>query len=324
MSQLTKSDVSESLHSTHSSVEAAAHVSRYSRLQVQVGILVGVLLPPIAIVVVMFLLWGSLFFWSDLILVAVMYLATGFGITIGFHRYFSHKSFQTSRPMVFILGALGSMAWQGPLLWWVAIHRAHHHHSDEEGDPHSPHAGEKGPFRRFLHAHTGWLLMPDVRPLESYVPDLKADPICRFIDRTFFVWALLGLAIPAVLGGLLTMSWLGALTGLLWGGLVRIFIEHHATWSVNSVCHVWGSQPYESHDHSRNNAIFGMLALGEGWHNNHHAFPTSARHGLKWWQFDSSWLLIKSLSAMGLIWSVRVPSQERLEAKPKKHASAEH
>jgi stearoyl-CoA desaturase (delta-9 desaturase) len=300
---------------------APESVSRLITLQIQLGILVGVILPPIAIVVVMFMLWGSLFFWSDLVLVVVMYLATGFGITIGFHRYFSHKSFETSRPMVFVLGALGSMAWQGPLLWWVAVHRSHHHHSDEDGDPHSPHAGEKGPIRRFLHAHTGWLLLPDVKPLESYVPDLKADPVCRFVDRTFFLWAILGLVIPAVAGGLLTMSWLGALTGLLWGGLVRIFLEHHATWSVNSVCHVWGAQPYESHDHSRNNPIFGMLALGEGWHNNHHAFPTSARHGLKWWQFDSSWLVIRSLSALGLIWRVRVPSEERLANKPRKQHS---
>lgn len=322
MSQITKSQASVNIPAFEPAEAASGKVTRLSKLQVQLGILIGVILPPIAIVVVMFMLWGSLFFWSDLILVVVMYLLTGFGITIGFHRYFSHRSFDTSQPMVFVLGALGSMAWQGPLFWWVAVHRAHHHHSDEEGDPHSPHAGTKGPIRRFLHSHTGWLLLPDVTPLESYVPDLKANSVCRFIDRTFFLWALLGLIIPAVAGGLLTMSWLGALTGLLWGGLVRIFIEHHATWSVNSVCHVWGAQPYESHDHSRNNPIFGVIALGEGWHNNHHAFPTSARHGLKWWQFDSSWLLIRTLSAVGLIWRVRVPSSQRLESKPKKQVSS--
>ncbi|MCH2161846.1 MAG: acyl-CoA desaturase [Phycisphaerales bacterium] len=290
-------------------------VSRWEAFQVRFSLLLGVTLMPLFIVAAMILLWGRGFSWVDLLLVVVMYLATGFGITVGFHRYFSHKSFEAPRPVVFILGVLGSMAWQGPLFWWVAVHRSHHQHSDCEEDPHSPHAGHAGPIRGFLHAHFGWLMRPDVRPLEKYVPDLKADPVCRVVDRLFFVWALLGLAIPALLGGLLTMSWFGAMTGMFWGGLARIFIEHHATWSVNSVCHVWGSRPYACHDHSRNNPIFGVIALGEGWHNNHHAFPTSARHGLRWWQFDSSWLVIRTMRFLGLVSKVRVPSPERILRK---------
>ena len=287
-------------------------ISRWQAFQVRLSMLLGVTLMPLFLLTTMILLWGRGFSWVDLVLVIVMYLLTGFGITIGFHRYFSHKSFETSPVMVFILGVLGSMAWQGPLLWWVAVHRSHHKHSDHEGDPHSPHAGHAGPIRGFLHAHFGWLVRPDLKPLEKHVADLKADPVCRMVDRYFFVWALLGLLIPFAIGGLLTMSWFGAWTGLLWGGLARIFIEHHVTWSVNSVCHVWGSRPYDSQDHSRNNPIFGILALGEGWHNNHHAFPTSARHGLRWWQFDSSWLVIRSMKMLGLVHKVRVPSLDRI------------
>ena len=137
----------------------------------------------------------------------------------------------------------------------------------------------------------------------------------RFIDSTFLVWAILGVMIPAVLGGLITMSWMGALTGMIWGGLVRILAEHHATWSVNSICHLWGDSPYKSNDESKNNAVVGVLALGEGWHNNHHAFPTSARHGLKWWQWDTSWMLIKGMSLFGIVWNIRTPSAKALAAK---------
>jgi len=276
-------------------------------------LLLGILLPPVCLVLAMVIAWNRGFGPLDLGLLVGMYLITGFGITIGFHRYFAHKSFDAPKPVVFILGILGSMAMQGPIFWWVATHRCHHQHSDEDLDPHSPHApGDHGFLRSFWHAHMGWLFRPSTEPVSRYVPDLKAQPMLCWIDAHFIIWAIAGIAIPALIGGLVTMSWWGALTGGLWGGVIRIMVEHHATWSVNSICHIWGSQPFESHDKSRNNPIVGVIALGEGWHNNHHAFPTSARHGLKWWQFDSSWLIIKTMEKLHLVSNVKTPSRERI------------
>lgn len=274
-------------------------------------VLVSVLLPPLALATVMWLAWGSGFSWVDLSIFAGMYLVCGLGITIGFHRYFTHCSLECPRWMKCTLAVTGSMACQGDLFWWCAVHRKHHQHSDDHEDPHSPHVGSGGRLRRFLRSHLGWLFRLEQPDLDRYVPDLKADPDLAFINRLFPLWVALSLLVPALLGGLISASWMGALTGFLWGGLVRIFFEHHVTWSVNSVCHIWGSQPYESHDHSRNNAVVGVLALGEGWHNNHHAFPTSARHGLKWWQFDASWIAIRLMALVGLARRVKTPGLER-------------
>ncbi|MCH2153591.1 MAG: fatty acid desaturase [Phycisphaerales bacterium] len=275
-------------------------------------VLISVILPPLALATVMWLTWNNGFNIIDLSLFFGMYLLCGYGITIGFHRYFSHKSFDCPRWVKIFLGISGSMAVQGNLFWWVAVHRKHHKHSDEDDDPHSPHAGHGGRIRKFLYSHFGWLF--DIQdPGEArFVPDLMKDPDLRFVSRMFPVWVVISMLIPTVLGGVLTGTWFGALTGFLWGGLVRVFFEHHVTWSINSVCHIWGAQPYDSHDHSRNNVVFGVLALGEGWHNNHHAFPTSARHGLKWWQFDTSWLIIKMMSLVGMASKVKTPSQDRL------------
>ncbi len=260
----------------------------------------------------MWLAWGTGFGILDLSLFAGMYLICGLGITIGFHRYFSHKSFECPRWVKWMLGITGSMACQGDLYWWCAVHRTHHQHSDEADDPHSPHVGSGGRLRRFIYSHFGWLFRIEQPDQQRYVPDLKADRDLQIISKLFPFWVFLSLLIPTVLGGVLSGSWFGALTGFLWGGLVRIFFEHHVTWSVNSVCHIWGAQPYDSHDHSRNNAIVGVLALGEGWHNNHHAFPTSARHGLAWWQFDSSWIIIKMMSMVGMARALKTPSPERM------------
>ena len=274
--------------------------------------LISVILPPIALVTVMWLAWGSGFGLIDLAIFAGMYLACGLGITIGFHRYFTHKSFDCPRWVKIMLGVTGSMAVQGDLLWWCAVHRKHHQHSDSHEDPHSPHVGRGGRMRRFLYSHFGWLFRIEDPDKSRYVPDLMADPDLRMISRLFPLWVFISMAIPTILGGLLAGSWFGALTGFLWGGLVRVFFEHHVTWSVNSVCHIWGQQPYDSHDHSRNNALVGVLALGEGWHNNHHAFPTSARHGLAWWQFDASWLVIRLMSCVGMARNLKTPSRDRL------------
>lgn len=284
----------------------------------RIATLLVVVVPLIGVGVAIAMLWGVAFNWIYLALLVGMYLVTGFGITVGFHRYFTHKSFDTPRPVAALLGIAGSMAVEGKLLDWAATHRSHHQHSDDEHDPHSPHhhgGGVIGVLKGAWHAHVGWFLAHHQGGLDRYVVDLKKDRMIQRVSDLFPVWVLLGLAIPALLGGLFTMSWLGVLLGFLWGGLVRVFLVHHVTWSVNSVCHLWGSRPFRSHDESRNNALFGILALGEGWHNNHHAFPASARHGLAWWQFDASYLLIKTLGLFGLARNIRVPSRDRIEAK---------
>ncbi len=280
--------------------------------------LIAILVPFAGLILAMVLVWGRGFDWLNLGLLVGMYLATGLGITIGYHRLFAHRAFATSRIMQATLAVLGSMAVEGPLLRWVAFHRSHHQHSDRNHDPHSPHthgAGLRNMMRGFWRAHAGWIFQRYPHRLEQYVADLRADRLLRILSRLFPLWVTLGLLIPTVLAGFITRSWSGALLGLLWGGLVRICLVHHVTWSINSVCHIWGTQPFKSHDHSRNNVIFGVLAFGEGWHNNHHAFPTSARHGLRWWQLDVSYLIIWLMSKLGLAWNLRTPPSHRIAAK---------
>ncbi len=274
-------------------------------------VLVGVLVPLLGAAAAAALAWGyGLFGRADLGLLLGMYALTMLGITVGFHRLFTHRAFEAAGPVQLALGVLGSMAFQGRLLEWVGRHRIHHRHSDREGDPHSPHAPRRagfwGRFRAFWHAHVGWALPPDPADLDRYAPDLRKSRMVRVVSRLFLLWAALGLLIPAGLGYALG-GWPGALTGFLWGGLVRVFLGHHATWSVNSVCHLWGSRPHDSGDESRNNPVVGVLALGEGWHNNHHAFPTSARLGLRWWQADAGYYVIRLLAWLGLAWGVKLP-----------------
>jgi stearoyl-CoA desaturase (delta-9 desaturase) len=278
---------------------------------------IGVLVPFLGLILALIGLWGWGVTGTDLMLLGVMYVTTGLGVTIGYHRLFTHRSFEAARPVEFLLAVLGSMAVQGTLIRWVAVHRRHHQHSDRTEDPHSPHhhgGGVRGVIAGFWHAHLGWIFKNDPPNLERYVRDLNADRMLRTTSRLFGVWVLLGLLFPAALGGLLSGTWTGALTGLLWGGLVRIFLGHHITWSINSVCHLWGSRPFDRDDRSRNNFVFGILGLGEGWHNNHHAFPTSARHGLRWWQLDLSYLTIRALGSMGLVRCVRVPDGRKFSA----------
>jgi stearoyl-CoA desaturase (delta-9 desaturase) len=294
----------------------AKHAGRISAILLVVN-LSAVVLPFLGLAAAVFLLWGWGFHWVHLGLLLGMYIPTALGITVGYHRLFTHRSFETNRVVQFILGVLGSMAVEGPLLDWVALHRRHHEHSDSPDDPHSPHhegRGLLGLLRGFWHAHVGWIFRPEPPQLAHYVKDLRRSALLRELSALFPLWVAAGLLIPAVLGGVLTGSWFGALLGLIWGGLVRIFFVHHITWSVNSVCHLWGKRPYESGDESRNNFLFGVLALGEGWHNNHHAFPTSARHGLRWWQIDVSYWFIRALALVGLAWKVRVPARHALAA----------
>jgi stearoyl-CoA desaturase (delta-9 desaturase) len=282
-------------------------------LGIWIANLIAVVLPFLGLVAAVFFLWGRAFSWVDFGLLLGTYVLTALGITVGFHRLFTHRSFETSRVVQFILAVLGSMAVQGPLLKWVAFHRRHHQHSDDPEDPHSPHHhgyGLLGLLRGAWHAHLGWVFQADPPELLRYVKDLRQSRLLRLASALFPLWVAVGLLLPAVLGGVLTLSWMGAVYGLVWGGLARIFLVHHVTWSVNSVCHLWGGRPYPSGDQSRNNFLFGVLALGEGWHNNHHAFPTSARHGLRWWQLDVSYWLIRVLAWLCLAWKVKLPENQ--------------
>lgn len=280
--------------------------------------LTAMFVPFVVFVVGVVLLWDRAINWMQVGLMIGMYFFTGFGVTVGFHRLFTHRAFEAGPKVRIVLAVLGSMSVQGPLLWWVAMHRRHHHHSDAPGDPHSPHL-QGGGFRGLLagawHSHFGWLYKPDAPGATRYVPDLLKERSLVIISKLYPLWAALSLLVPAVLGGMITRSMAGTLWGFVWGGVVRIFLVHHITWSVNSACHIWGSQPFRSNDHSRNNAIVGLLALGEGWHNNHHAFPTSARHGLRWWEVDASYWLIRCMAAVGLARRVRVPGERVMDAR---------
>ena len=265
--------------------------------------------------------WANLLHWSDVAVFAIMYVVTGLGITVGFHRYFTHRSFKTSRPLRAIFAVLGSAAIEGPVISWVADHRKHHRFSDREGDPHSPHVGHgggwKGALSGLAHAHLGWLFVHTERGAKCrYAPDLLKDPVVNFVDRTFIWWALGGFAMSFGLGWAIGGTWLAALTGLLWGGGVRMLVVHHVTYSINSLCHFFGRRRFTTPDHSRNLLWLAIPSFGESWHNNHHAFPTSAFHGLRRWEVDPSALVIRALEAAGLVWDVvRVdPSRQARKA----------
>jgi len=265
---------------------------------------------PIALLgVAIWLAWGGTLHWQDLVVLAVCYLITGVGITVGFHRLFTHRSFKTNGPMRALFAVFGSAAVEGPVIEWVANHRKHHRFSDRPGDPHSPHvdrrSGWRGALEGLFHAHLGWILRgEDLASRERYAKDLLADPLIRAVDRSFLLWVIAGLAFPFGLGVALTGSIIGGLTGLLWGGAVRILFLHHATFSINSLCHFFGRQRFATGDESRNLSWLALPTFGEAWHNNHHAFPTSARHGLTRWQLDPGGWLIDGLEMLGLAWDV--------------------
>lgn len=303
---------------TPSKAKPLTDVEDHLPFRIKLANLSAVVLPFLGVAAAMVLLWGTSFGWVYLIVTAIMYVLTAGGVTIGYHRLFTHRSYETGPITKFVVGVLASMSAEGPLFWWVAMHRRHHQHADHDDDPHSPHlhgGGMWGMVQGLWHAHIGWLFYPQPKDLPRYVGDLRKEPVLRWVHVLFPIWVALGIVIPAAITGWWTMSWTGALLGAVWGGFVRIFLVHHATWSINSVCHFWGKQDFESDDESRNNVVFGILSLGEGWHNNHHAFPTSARHGLKWWQFDATYVVIRGLERVGLVWKVKVPAPEAMAAK---------
>ena len=277
--------------------------------------------PPIILVVGMVLGWSShLLVWQDLLILAVMYCGIGMGITVGFHRLLTHRSFKCNRWVRAGFAALGSAAAEGPVIDWVATHRKHHQFSDAAGDPHSPHVGHEGGFRGalkgLLHAHVGWVFSDmEVADERRYAKDLLADPLIKFVDRTFVLWVVLGLAVPFGLGVLLSGTVTGGLTAMLWGGAARIFLMHHATFSINSLCHFFGKQEYETGDESRNLAWLAIPTWGEAWHNTHHAFPTSFRHGVGRRQIDLSAVFIRLLEVAGIAYDVVRIDPSRLERK---------
>ena len=276
----------------------------------------AVVVPFAATLAAIVLLWNSLVTPADLAIAAAMYMLTAIGITVGFHRLLTHRSFQTPKPIEYTFAILGSMAVQGPVVSWVADHRKHHAHTDEEGDPHSPHVGHDGGVKGVLaglwHAHSGWLMSTQGRAdWKKYARDLYEDDGMRRINRNFVPLVLLTLALPALAGFLVSGTLLGAATGLLWGGLVRIFFVHHVTWSVNSVCHFLGTRRFDTDDRSTNVFWLALPSLGESWHHNHHAFPRSAVHGLKRHELDPSAAIIGAMEKVGLARNVVRISAER-------------
>jgi stearoyl-CoA desaturase (Delta-9 desaturase) len=297
--------------------------SRISR----VVTLVAVVVPPLGLLWAMSLLWGGAFRWVDLALLAGLYVLCAFGTTVGFHRLFTHRGFEAAAPVKAVLGVLGCMTVQGPITQWVTDHRKHHALSDKPGDPHSPHVGHGdglgGAVRGFVHAHVGWLFSNlGMEQGREWGKDLYDDRLVRTIDRAYLLWVALSLGIPFAVGYAAGGTWQAGLQGLVWGGLVRIFLYQHATFSVNSVCHMFGRKDYRSRDEARNNWLVALLVFGEGWHNNHHAFPASARHGLDRFQLDPSWWLIRGLERLGLVWDVRVPDDRQRERRRLQNASS--
>ena len=279
--------------------------------------LIGIGAPVLALFLAVGLLWGRMVGPRELVILAVGYVLTGIGITVGYHRLFTHRSFETYRPVRYAFAVLGQMGVEGSLLAWVADHRKHHQFSDRDGDPHSPHAGfgegAREAVRGFWHAHTGWMFSMAGRADQArYAKDLLEDRGLRLIAKLFFPTVLLSLAIPAVVGWLWIGGWYGFVAGLVWGGGVRIFLLHHVTFSINSICHIWGRRRFRSRDESRNVWWLSWLSFGESWHNNHHAFPTSAFHGLRRIELDPGGLVIWALEKAGLAWKVvRIPPERQ-------------
>lgn len=287
-------------------------------LKEQIALAVFIVVPFLAVAVAIPVAWGGWLGWTDILIMVAMYWLTGHGITVGFHRLFTHKSFKPNRAVKIALAIAGSMAIQGPVIRWVADHRKHHKFSDRDGDPHSPWrygTDLKALAKGFWYAHMMWLFNPEQTPQRKYAPDLMKDRDLVRISKQFPLWVAVSMATPLVLGGLLTWSWQGALTGFFWGSLVRVSLLHHVTWSINSICHTVGARPFVSRDKSANVWWLAIPSMGESWHNLHHADPTCARHGVLRGQVDTSARVIWAMEKAGWIDDVRWPVKDRIDSK---------
>lgn len=287
-------------------------------LKEQIALGVFIVVPFLAVAVAIPVAWGGWLGWTDILIMVAMYWLTGHGITVGFHRLFTHKSFKPNRAVKIALAIAGSMAIQGPVIRWVADHRKHHKFSDRDGDPHSPWrygTDLKALAKGFWYAHMMWLFNPEQTPQRKYAPDLMKDRDLVRISKQFPLWVAVSMATPLVLGGLLTWSWQGALTGFFWGSLVRVSLLHHVTWSINSICHTVGARPFVSRDKSANVWWLAIPSMGESWHNLHHADPTCARHGVLRGQADTSARVIWAMEKAGWIDDVRWPVKDRIDSK---------
>ncbi|WP_433532726.1 acyl-CoA desaturase [Micromonospora sp. CA-263727] len=284
-------------------------------LPAHISVYVIAIVPLIALAAAVPIAWGWGMTWLDVGLTVVSYTIAMLGVTVGFHRYFTHRSFKAHRAMRITLAILGSLAVQGPILHWVATHRRHHAYADTEGDPHSPWQFGTSPFaliRGFWHAHMGWLFRRELTNQRRFVPDLLADRDIRAIHRLFTPIAAAGFLAPAVVGGLATGTWRGALSALFWAGVVRVGLVHHVSWSVNSICHLVGQRPFRARDRAANFAPLAIVSMGDSWHNLHHADPSCARHGVRRGQIDIAGRVIWVLERLRLVYEVRWPTPERL------------
>jgi stearoyl-CoA desaturase (Delta-9 desaturase) len=274
-----------------------------------------VLIPLLATVAAIILACRQGLQMVSLVSLGVMYIAGMIGLTAGLHRYLAHRSFKTSRWFGALLTALGSINAQGSPLFWVSTHRRHHSMSDQPGDPFSPNlsgAGVGGRLRGVWHAYVGWMFADDPSDPAHFSRDLMSDRSLLRVSRLYPVWVFLGLALPSLASGLWTHSLAGAAQGLLWGGLVRMFLINQAIWSVGTYCHLFGTRPFPTEDQSTNNFWVALISFGEGLHNNHHAFPSSAISGLRWWEPDFGGWFLRAAQAVGLIWDVRIPSKQAI------------
>jgi stearoyl-CoA desaturase (Delta-9 desaturase) len=284
--------------------------------RILIGVFVAV--PLLAVLAAVPLAWGWGVGWRDIVIAVAFYYVSGLGISVGFHRYFTHGSFKATRPFKIALAVAGTLAIEGPVLTWVADHRRHHKYSDREGDPHSPWrfgSDWKALAKGLVYAHVGWLFDRGITSQEKFCPDWLADSDIRRISGWFPQLSAVSLLAPAAIGGLWSWSWAGALTAFFWASLVRVSLLHHVTWSINSICHTFGKEEFEVRDKSRNVNWLAILSFGESWHNLHHADPTCARHGALKGQIDTAARLIWVAEKLGWVHDVRWPDEARLSGK---------